>query len=306
MKRDLDEIEVDVEKPAPLSKKQKRLEKKGKLPEKPDETKKPKRTQFSIWIGNLPFSTLKSELERFLTGRGEIDLENITRVHLDQKKGFAYVDFISDDDLQKALGLSEQDFGGRRVLIKNANSYEGRPSKQEAEQKNPPSRILFVGNLTFDTTDEQLELHFQHCGTISRIRTATFQDSGKCKGFTFIDFQDIDSATKALKDPRCRKLNGRLLRMEYGEDRSNRKVKKREEPQQEAVVESSAPRAQVPIEKPQEQQSSFGRESTAERRQRREKRENKGKERKTSGATLANVKRAPLTAKPTGKKTKFD
>ena len=119
------------------------------------------------------------------------------------------------------------------MLIKDANSFEGRPeqSKSDATQSgginssNPPSRILFVGNLSFDTTEDLLEEHFRHCGEIVKIRMATFQDTGKCKRFAFIDFKDEEGATTALKSKLTKMLINRKLRMEYGEDRSKRRPK---------------------------------------------------------------------------------
>lgn len=249
-----EELEIKLDEPEPLSKKQKRLLKKGKTElsdtkkkklkksqkddgdlyeeeheeetEGTEESKESKRSDYSAWIGNLSFETTKDEIKRFLVAKSdEITEDSITRVNLPKGnrpghcKGFAYVDFKTQEQLDACIALSESNLSGRNLLIKNGKSFEGRPDKG---QKNPPSRILFVGNLSFDTTEENLEYHFQHCGEIVKIRMATFEDSGKCKGFAFVDFLNADSATKALKDKRCKKLFGRSLRMEYGEDRSKR------------------------------------------------------------------------------------
>lgn len=251
-----DELEVDVEAPEPKSKKQKRLEKKGKkdIKRKEETTKdfldeqlrgeksinesdegeesgKKEKGQFGVWVGNLSFDTSIEELKRFIILKTQdndeenaIKNEDITRINMpmnrNKNKGFAYVDFDTEEQMQSCVQLSEQNLNGRNLLIKGSKNFDGRPA--QGASKNPPSRILFVGNLSFDTTDQQLELHFQHCGEIGRIRMATFEDSGNCKGFAFIDFREIEAATKALADKRCRKLNGRMLRMEYGEDRSKR------------------------------------------------------------------------------------
>ncbi|KAA8904440.1 hypothetical protein TRICI_005490 [Trichomonascus ciferrii] len=248
-----EELEIKLDEPQPLSKKQKRLLKKGKTEisdskkkklkksQKDDAdlyeeeevevataepSKESKRSDYCAWIGNLSFETTKDEIKRFLVAKSDaITEDSITRINLPkgnrpgQCKGFAYVDFKTQEQLDACIGLSESNLSGRNLLIKNGKSFEGRPDKS---QTNPPSRILFVGNLSFDTTEENLEYHFQHCGEIVKIRMATFEDSGKCKGFAFIDFLHTDSATKALKDKRCKKLFGRPLRMEYGEDRSKR------------------------------------------------------------------------------------
>lgn len=279
-----DELEIDLNKPEPLSKKQKRLLKKGKINEdktgevklskkakkemasnddllgndssKADDEnaadKKSHKSEFSVWIGNMSFDTTADDIKRFLVAKtasndGEtkavITAKDITRLKLPlapgskhggkkpvKIRGFAYVDFKTKLQADTVVALSEEYLNGRNLLIKDSKSFEGRPAVVTAKggvagtalSKNPPSRILFVGNLAFDTKEETLEQHFQHCGEIIRIRMATFEDSGNCKGFAFIDFRDADGATAALKDKSCRKMAGRVLRMEFGEDRSKR------------------------------------------------------------------------------------
>lgn len=274
-----DEIEIDLDRPVPLSKKQKRLLRRGKVtledlnakfnldpssveeyknditkndnqPEGAQQSnsdKKKKDARLGVWIGNLSFDTTKEDIIRFMVAKTK-NLENserqisedaIVRVHMPlaqndgkkiKNKGFCYVDFKTSEQLESAVSLSEFQLNGRNLLIKNSENYEGRPDKNDliSASKNPPSRILFTGNLSFDTSEEVLRKHFQHCGEIVKIRMATFQDTGKCKGFAFVDFKDESGATNALKDKNCRKLAGRPLRMEYGEDRSKRQVKRKQ------------------------------------------------------------------------------
>lgn len=236
-KRKQEEIEIDLDQPEPLSKKQKRLLKKGRIDETKKDPRKPhdssQRSKYGVWIGNLSFETTQNELRRFLIAKtcdneetSRITDESISRINMPMNgrkcKGFAYVDFDTPEHAQACISLSESQLSGRNLLIKDHTSFEGRPPKQSNGVTNPATRILFVGNLSHDTTEEDLEFNFQHCGEITKVRMATFQDSGKCKGFAFIDFKEVESATKALGDKRCKIVNGRILRMEYGEDRSKR------------------------------------------------------------------------------------
>jgi RNA recognition motif-containing protein len=275
-KRDADEaeIEVDVNAPEPPSKKALRKAKKAKLStneessaaeveanvstvksEQPTEEAK-KRSEYGIWIGNLSFGTTKDDLARFLT-QTSITTAQITRVHLplgkpkfgkSQSKGFAYIDFSDQACIEAALELSESVLDGRRVLIKNAKSFEGRPEQpkdQNNSQGRPPNKKIFVGNLDFTTTMEDLESHFRVCGPIAHTHMATFEDTGKCKGYAWVDFEDISSAEKAIRgwteaegrvtesNPRARKgkawvthIQGRKLRMEFAEDKAVRYEKR--------------------------------------------------------------------------------
>lgn len=173
----------------------------------------PTKSAYSIWIGNLPFSITKQMLLNFLATSPSISKEDITRVHIPppvnakatqtelkpQNKGFAYVDFASVEALAAAIALSESSLGGRNLLIKDAKSYAGRPEKAKStndaagandakvEQK-PPSRRVWVGNLSFDVTKEDLETHFKLCGEVENVHMATFEDTGKCKGFAWVTF----------------------------------------------------------------------------------------------------------------------
>lgn len=110
-------------------------------------------------------------------------------------------------------------------------------------QKQPPAQTLFLGNLGFDTTVDSIrELfeahrHSQKAGKavkandaeasagednnvtkdiwLRKIRMGTFEDSGACKGFAFLDFTSTEHATAALINPRNHRLNGRDLVVEY-------------------------------------------------------------------------------------------
>lgn len=315
-KRDLEEIEVDITAPKPLNKKQKRLLKKGKIDEpKPVDilNNQPKpRSMFSVWIGNLSFETNTEKLRNFLIESTQdlpvkVTADDITRIKLPSRKGFAYVDVKTEEQMKELIKLSESRLDNRNLLIKPANSFEGRPEEHANGQKNPPSRILFVGNLSFDTTDDQLEMQFQHCGEIRRIRTATFQDTGKCKGFTFIDFKTEEAATNAIKDKSCHKMSGRSLRLEYGEDRSQRRPKNEEAGSSTASTASSATAST-----PSTSDSSYSKPSGTHReprepRPRLERKPKTGTSRPTPGAALSSAARGKQSIVPSqGKKMTFD
>ena len=359
-----DEIEIDIHGSVPLSKKQRRMLRRGKVTleelnakynldassvsefqkeqaegkkgkeegadaegDATSDEKKVKKEQFGVWIGNLSFDTTKEDLIRFIHAKTK-DSENeeervaesdIVRVKLPlasnegkqvKNKGFCYMDFDSEAKMLAVVKLSENQLNGRNLLIKNSKSFEGRPDKNDlvASSKNPPSRILFVGNLSFDTTDEVLRKHFQHCGEITKIRMATFQDSGKCKGFAFVDFKEEAGATNALKDKSVRKLALRPIRMEYGEDRSKRQVRKRPEQGQQQSREGGRKQFDIPNE-----HSAPRRESKPQTKPQGKRTNNYNKakmgnnNRLKSSIALASAQRGSAAIVPSeGKKVKFD
>ncbi|KAF7954154.1 hypothetical protein EAE96_005285 [Botrytis aclada] len=231
-KSSVEEIEVDITLPEPPSKKALRRLKKGKpLPPsksgaesspEPEAKKKAeveKRSGHGVWVGNLPWSVSKEELRQWFVEFSDLEEEHITRIHMPgpndgkpankvekkfgkpvHNKGFAYVDFATEEQVKLAVELSEQLLTGRRLLIKDNKSFEGRPEKKEAViEGKPPSKKIFVGNLRFDATEEVIKEHFEKCGPIEKIHVATFEDSGKCKGYAWVTFEEVSAAQSAVK-----------------------------------------------------------------------------------------------------------
>lgn len=238
----VEELEIKIDAPEPPSKKALRKARKGKVvtvkarqdspnaesvsekEEKSSSTAHSKRSDYGIWVGNLPWSATKTDVRSFITSNTDIADESITRLNMPspresvsgasgqgnvkhQNKGFAYIDFATESELIQALALSEQLLCGRRVLIKNSKSFEGRPEKPKSDAlKNtakisgkPPSRRVFVGNLAFDVSKEDLQEHFAPCGAITDVHVATFEDSGKCKGFAWVEFADLEAGEAAVR-----------------------------------------------------------------------------------------------------------
>ena len=66
---------------------------------------------------------------------------------------------------------------------------------------------LFVGNLSFQATEEDLSELFQQSGTVETVRIITDQFTGRPRGFGFVEMASKEEASKAIE-----MLNGRLFR----------------------------------------------------------------------------------------------
>ena len=66
---------------------------------------------------------------------------------------------------------------------------------------------LFVGNLSFQATEEDLRELFAHAGTVETVCIITDQFTGRPRGFGFVEMATKEEATKAVE-----MLNGRLFR----------------------------------------------------------------------------------------------
>jgi cold-inducible RNA-binding protein len=81
---------------------------------------------------------------------------------------------------------------------------------------------VFVGNLSFDTTREQLEEFFSPFGEITDISVPTDRDSGRPRGFAFVTFATPEAAAQAIQRCDGAELGGRNLRVNEATERSER------------------------------------------------------------------------------------
>jgi len=72
------------------------------------------------------------------------------------------------------------------------------------------SKKLFVGNLSFQTTEADLTSAFEQCGAIESVSIISDRDTGRSKGFGFIVMEE-EGATKAIATLNGSQLNGRTL-----------------------------------------------------------------------------------------------
>jgi RNA recognition motif-containing protein len=70
---------------------------------------------------------------------------------------------------------------------------------------------LFVGNMSFQTTETELRSMFEPYGEISKIRVMTDRDTGQARGFGFVEMANDDEAAKAISALNGREMNGRAL-----------------------------------------------------------------------------------------------
>ncbi|BFZ56301.1 nuclear localization sequence binding protein [Savitreella phatthalungensis] len=62
-----------------------------------------------------------------------------------------------------------------------------------------PSNTVFVGNLSFAASERDLFASFSGCGTIRAVRLPRYHDTGKMKGYAYVEFEDVESAARCVE-----------------------------------------------------------------------------------------------------------
>ena len=82
------------------------------------------------------------------------------------------------------------------------------------------STNLFVGNLAFSTTSNELENLFAEYGEVASAQVITDRDSGRSRGFGFVEMSSTESAQNAISGLDGKNIDGRQLNVNVAKPRS--------------------------------------------------------------------------------------
>lgn len=85
---------------------------------------------------------------------------------------------------------------------------------------NAAKHDVFVGNILHSTTERDLQEVFSRVGRVINVRIVTEKETGKPKGFAFIEYTDAASALSAIRNLDGVELHGRKLRVSYSNNSS--------------------------------------------------------------------------------------
>ena len=81
---------------------------------------------------------------------------------------------------------------------------------------------IYVGNLTFDATEDQVRGLFEAYGPVDKVSIVTDRDTGQPRGFAFVEMADDDSAGKAMEALNGTNLGGRNLTVNEARPKTDR------------------------------------------------------------------------------------
>jgi len=84
------------------------------------------------------------------------------------------------------------------------------------------SQNLFVGSLAYATTDDTLKAFFEQVGPVSSARVITDRDSGRSKGFGFVEMENDDDNQKAVDQLNGKDLDGREINVSLARPKEDR------------------------------------------------------------------------------------
>ncbi len=81
---------------------------------------------------------------------------------------------------------------------------------------------LFVGSLSYSVNDDQLQDAFASCGTVVSAKVIMDRETGRSKGFGFVEMGSEDEAQKAIKEMNGKEVGGRAVTVSEARPQENR------------------------------------------------------------------------------------
>ena len=85
------------------------------------------------------------------------------------------------------------------------------------------SKRLFIGNLSFNTTEDELRAVFQRHGTVDSVAVITDRETGRPRGFAFVEMSEPSCAQDAIRALDGTELGGRSIKVNEAQARPARR-----------------------------------------------------------------------------------
>ncbi|CAF0800667.1 unnamed protein product [Adineta ricciae] len=180
------------------------------------------------------------DLEEFFTRVGKVrDVRLITDPRTRRSKGVAYVEFRDLACVQAALALSGEKVLGIPIIIKPSNAEKNRLAAQAAQATAAQNALLnngtaalnasiipthgpmkvYVGSLHFNITEDMLRGIFEPFGRIDNVTLMKDADTGRSRGYGFIQFAHAEDAKRAMENLNGFELAGRPMKVGHVTER---------------------------------------------------------------------------------------
>lgn len=106
-------------------------------------------------------------------------------------------------------------YEGRRTSVNFAHYSNAVKTPNTSVGSKTPTKTLFVGNMSFDMTDRDLNNLFWEINNVTDVRVSIDRRTGRPRGFVHVDFLDVESAIAAKEVLSSKPFFGRPLRVDY-------------------------------------------------------------------------------------------
>lgn len=177
----------------------------------PEEGEK-KEEGYTAYVVNISYDTQNWQLRELFSSYG-----TVSRVFMPQDrntgkaKGIAFVTMSTAEELENAIAeLNESQVDGRTMYVDKAKPKGS--AKPTPKEKKENETKLYVGNLSYETTTEDLQEFFSQYGEVSDVYIPYDRDTGSSRGFGFLSMA-TEAANTAIEQANGYELQGRQIQV---------------------------------------------------------------------------------------------
>uniref|UniRef100_A0A8C8DZI1 Probable RNA-binding protein 19 n=1 Tax=Oryzias sinensis TaxID=183150 RepID=A0A8C8DZI1_9TELE len=186
-------------------------------------------TEFTVKLRGVPFSVKEQQIKEFMTPLRPAAIR-IGKNESGQRTGYVYVDLHSEEEVNKALKKNKDYIGGRYIEVFKVD-HSGGKAKKDPKDKEPDRNFtrklkedeeeedvsetgrLFVRNLPYTCTEEDIRELFSKHGPLSEVLFPIDNLTKKPKGFAFVTYMIPENAVTALAQLDRHVFQGRMLHL---------------------------------------------------------------------------------------------
>ncbi|KAJ3041062.1 hypothetical protein HDV00_009962 [Rhizophlyctis rosea] len=184
------------------------------------------RDKRTVFVAQLAARCSTEDLEDFFAAAGKVrEAKIITDRNSRRSKGVGYVEFYEEESVKKALAMSGTKLLGIPIDVQLTESEKNRLAAEAAEAQRMKTQEmsynrLYVGSLHFNITEEDLKAVFEPFGPIEFVNLHKDPDTGKSKGFAFVQYENAEDAKTALDKMNGFEIMGRHIRVGHITDKT--------------------------------------------------------------------------------------
>lgn len=172
------------------------------------ETEEEEEEPMKIFIGGLPRSYDEDVIRGLFSPHGEVlKIFVPTDRETGQPRGFAFLEMEKESGVKATEALNQITIEDRVIKCNEQLSKEELAKKKETEE----GVKIYVGNVSFETTEEQLIECFEEYGTVSDCYVPVDSNTGLKRGFAFIRMPNKEESSKAIEGLNGEVVGGRVV-----------------------------------------------------------------------------------------------
>ncbi|OAD52710.1 Squamous cell carcinoma antigen recognized by T-cells 3 [Eufriesea mexicana] len=181
----------------------------------------------TVFISNLDYTATEEEVRNALEPAGPITMFKMIRDYKGRSKGYCYVQLNSVEAVEKALQLDRTTIKGRPMFVSRCDPNRTKGSGFKYSNTLEKNK-LFLKGLPLSTTKDELEEIFNVYGILKEVRIVTYRN-GHSKGLAYVEFEDENSAAKALLATDGMKIGEKVISVAISQPPERKKIPATEE-----------------------------------------------------------------------------